>query len=504
MRNFFKVFIVALVATTLLTGCNKESSEKKIISFKFASPAVEAVVTEGAKTIVAVVPEGTNVTALVPIITISDKATVVPASGTVVDFTKPVDFTVTAEDGSSVVYKATVTVDANGGGGGGGGQTTDPTEFSGNIDANTTWPDLGLPVDYIIDGRVYIEGNALLTIEPGVTIMFTGTNGAIEVGENAGLRMVGTADKPIRFVGPANNPNNGSWNQIRVNHSKRADNVWEYVEFIRGGSDDYVWNAVIDLQDAKVSMKNCTIDGSLGYGIDLEYEARFMAFEGNTIKNCAQYPIVSEDWIGLLDMSNNNTFESNGHNFIDARCRDIKMEQHTTLKAMPIPYYMERGLWIEGGFKLTIEPGTQLCFKSEQNVNMQDAVTLIADGTADKPIIFRGMEDENSYWQGIKYHSTKEASVMNHCQILNCGEDDAYFQGGCLCIYDDSRLTLTNCTIGKSLYYGITLDGVELFDRITHSNNTFVNCGHGNVWLESGGEYNGVQYESGQILEDLP
>lgn len=491
-----------LAITVLLAGCQKkDSSEKKILSFAFVSPSVQAVITESAKTIVATVPEGTAVTSMIPIITLSEKATVNPASGIPMDFTNPVTYIVTAEDGSQASYIVTVTFGSGGGGGGGG--TTDPTEFSGNIDANTTWPDLGLPVDYIVDGRVNIEGNALLTIEPGVTIMFTGTNGAIEVGENAGLRMVGTADKPIKFVGPANNPNNGSWNQIRVN-SKRADNVWEYVEFIRGGSDDYVWNAVIDLQGAKVSMKNCTIDGSLGYGIDVEYETRFMAFEGNTIKNCAQYPIVSEDWIGLLDMGSNNTFESNGHNFIDALCRDIKMEQHTTLKAMPIPYYMESGLWIEGGFKLTIEPGTQMYFKSEQNVDIQEAVTLVADGTADRPIIFRGMEDENSYWLGIKYHSTKEASVMNHCQILNCGEDDAYFHGGCLCIYDDSRLTLTNCTIGKSLYYGITLDGVELFGRITHSNNTFVNCGHGNVWLEDGGEWGGVQYEGGQVLNDLP
>ena len=41
--------------------------------------------------------------------------------------------------------------DVPGGGdnpGGGGG--TDPTQFSGNIDANTTWPDLGLPVDYSV------------------------------------------------------------------------------------------------------------------------------------------------------------------------------------------------------------------------------------------------------------------------------------------------------------------------------------------------------------------
>ena len=501
MKKVFRTLVAMLVIAASLTGCQKkESSEKKILSFAFVSPAVQAVITENTKTIVATVPEGTAVTSMIPIITVSEKATVNPASGIPMDFTNPVTYIVTAEDGSQATYIVTVTL---GSGGGGGGQTTDPTEFSGNIDANTTWPDLGLPVDYIVDGKVVINGNALLTIEPGVTIMFTGTNGAIEVGENAGLRMVGTADKPIKFVGPANNPNNGSWEQIRVN-SKRADNVWEYVEFIRGGSDDYVWNAVIDLQGAEVSMKNCTIDGSLGYGIDVEYETRFLAFEGNTIKNCAQYPIVSEDWIGLLDMGSNNTFESNGHNFIDALCRDIKMEQHTTLKAMPIPYYMESGLWIEGGFKLTIEPGTQMYFKSGQNVDMQAAVTLIADGTAEKPIIFRGMEDENSYWLGIKYHSTKEASVMNHCQILNCGEDDAYFHGGCICIYDDARLTLTNCTIGKSHYYGITLDGVELFERINHSNNTFVSCGHGNVWLESGGEWNGVQYESGQILEDLP
>lgn len=114
------------------------------------------------------------------------------------------------------------------------------------------------------------------------------------------------------------------------------------------------------------------------------------------------------------------------------------------------------------------------------------------------------MEDEDSYWKGIKYHSTKQASVMNYCTVLNCGEDTESFHGGCICIYNESRLTLTNCTIGKSLYYGITIDEVELFGRINHSNNTFTGCGAGNVWLESGGTYDGVDYESGQILTDFP
>ncbi|MBR4582186.1 MAG: right-handed parallel beta-helix repeat-containing protein [Bacteroidales bacterium] len=398
-------------------------------------------------------------------------------------------------------YQAIFSNNPNGGGQGGGNGTS--MNISDNISENTTWPDLGLDVDYIVDGWINIEGNALLTIEPGVTIMFTGENGGMTVHENAGLKMVGTADKPIKFVGPLNNPNNGSWGRVEI-HSKRNDNVWEYVQFLRGGSSDYVWDGVIDVYDAKLAMRNCTIDGSLGYGLVMEYGTRLTAFEGNTIKNCAQYPIVAEYWVNLLDLNANNTFISNGHNFIDARCRDISMENHTTIKAMPIPYCLEYGLHFDGGYKLTIEPGTQFYIRPGQNIDMDENSTFIADGTAEKPIIFRGVEDEDSYWIGIKYHSTKQASVMNYCTVINCGEDTEGFHGGCICIYNNSRLTLTNCTIGKSLHYGITLDDVELMGRISHSNNTFTNCAGGNVWLESGGDYNGTHYDDGQILDDLP
>ena len=99
---------------------------------------------------------------------------------------------------------------------GGGGGTANALEVSGSISANTTWPDRGAGVDYIVDGHFYVEGNALLTIEPGVTIMFSGVDGAIIVEENAGLRMVGTADNPITLTGPTNNQNPGAWDRVEV------------------------------------------------------------------------------------------------------------------------------------------------------------------------------------------------------------------------------------------------------------------------------------------------
>ncbi len=88
------------------------SAAKTITTFAFngLTPAVTGTINETAKTIALIVPASTNRTALIPTITISDKATVDPASGTAKDFTNPVTYTVTAEDGSTAVYTVTISL----------------------------------------------------------------------------------------------------------------------------------------------------------------------------------------------------------------------------------------------------------------------------------------------------------------------------------------------------------------------------------------------------------
>ena len=56
------------------------------------------------------VPYGTDVTTIMVDLTVSALATCLPADGSIVDFTAPVDFTVTAQDGSDQVYTVTVVV----------------------------------------------------------------------------------------------------------------------------------------------------------------------------------------------------------------------------------------------------------------------------------------------------------------------------------------------------------------------------------------------------------
>lgn len=119
--NLLKFFSLILFASFLSCTKDKEvkpastvtkSSEKITSSFKFSgfSPEIIGEINRTEKKITLIVPNGTDVTALVPTIEVSGKATVSPASGTAQNFTNPVKYSVTAEDGSKQEYEVTIKI----------------------------------------------------------------------------------------------------------------------------------------------------------------------------------------------------------------------------------------------------------------------------------------------------------------------------------------------------------------------------------------------------------
>jgi len=85
------------------------SSAKDITSFTI-SGQVSSTIDAVAGTVTVVMPYGTNVTSLTPTITVSQYATINPASGVAQDFTNPVVYTVTAQDNSTKAWTVTVNV----------------------------------------------------------------------------------------------------------------------------------------------------------------------------------------------------------------------------------------------------------------------------------------------------------------------------------------------------------------------------------------------------------
>jgi len=113
-----KLFYLLCLIVVMAMSCSKDevlSSEKEMLSFSVSVNGVECkgAIDATSKTVVLEVPRGTDITKLSPVTTISPKATVTPESITPQNFTSPVTYTVTAEDGTKQVYTVKLTAKKN-------------------------------------------------------------------------------------------------------------------------------------------------------------------------------------------------------------------------------------------------------------------------------------------------------------------------------------------------------------------------------------------------------
>lgn len=122
----FKNLLVLFLLITIVS-CSKsedtpqneqpsKSSVKQILSFVFSnddnsgiSETVTATINEEGKTIAASFPFGTDISSLTPTISVSPLANASPSGAN--DFSSPVIYEVTAEDGSKVSYTVNITID---------------------------------------------------------------------------------------------------------------------------------------------------------------------------------------------------------------------------------------------------------------------------------------------------------------------------------------------------------------------------------------------------------
>jgi hypothetical protein len=153
------------------------SSLKLINSFSFLglNPEVDGAVDNTNYAINLLVLNGTDVTKLIPTISISDGATISPNAGVPQDFTNPVTYTVTAQDGSTQSYIVTVTTGALGQTGNTGTQSSDNTissfvfsalspQIAGVIDNNAHTVTLTVPIGTDVTNLV-----PTITVAPGAT-----------------------------------------------------------------------------------------------------------------------------------------------------------------------------------------------------------------------------------------------------------------------------------------------------------------------------------------------
>lgn len=350
------------------------------------------------------------------------------------------------------------------------------------ITSDLTLPDLfddeDIPEYYITQG---FEVEAGLTIEPGVVIE-VGSDIRVWISTPASyLKAIGTASKNITFRGITKA--RGSWRAIGI-YSSNVNNVLDHVNIMHAGSSEtgesnYKAKTTIFVKSnvaAKLSISNTNITESGGHGLVIDGNLGSLTiFENNTISNNETAPLVlGANNLNTLD--HNSVFENNSLNAIIVPYGNFETE--TTVKELGVPYHFTDGAMV--ATKVTFEPGVINLFGDDQALRVNLDGAIVADGTADKPIVFSGISKVAGAWRGIEIHSPSPLNAIDHGQISyggsTSGRDANIYMFGSS---PGSRLVLTNSTISHSATYGISKapGSVELIA----SDNIFSNNSSGDM-----------------------
>ncbi len=375
-----------------------------------------------------------------------------------------------------------------------------PIHISGKICNDQVWPDLGLDIDYIIDGTLCIGGNATVRVMPNVTIMFSGADGNIEVIENGALNMVGTERIPIILRGQDDYTSPGSWGRVVVN-SNRYENSFLYVEFHSGGNSENLHGGVVNVR-GKLSMMCCMIDGSRGSGLVTEKGSELTTFAYNTIQNCAGYPWVTSDFPSLCkgDIVGNHLSYQGSLNpsfvYIDLDHYSIN-ESMVLHSLVPVGYYFPHGFYFDGNGSIALEE-TQVLIGGGKQLRVGKNLKFKATGDFlyDTFTSF----SVNEPWGGMVFESERSDNELRWCWFQYCGTTD---NGYCLKVAENAKLSISNCDFGPCGKYGIWIENIGTWGNVTHSNINMHECPK-LAHIEHGGTFSGQTYADNTDLDQLP
>jgi hypothetical protein len=117
--------------------------------------------------------------------------------------------------------------------------------------------------------------------------------------------------------------------------------------------------------------------------------------------------------------------------------------------------------------RLTLEPGFTLRFEDGAALRFTDGGSLVAEGTAESPVILRGVRDEPGAWKGL-YFDSAATSRLTSVRIENAGASNMLFapRGTAVFATGATPLRLRGVTVSGSQGVGLHLRGEVTLDLL--------------------------------------
>ncbi|PAU95651.1 hypothetical protein CK503_00885 [Aliifodinibius salipaludis] len=310
-----------------------------------------------------------------------------------------------------------------------------------------------------LDGAKYqivnnVDFEHHITIDEGAEFEFAADAGIV-VRNGAVIEAIGTASNKIVFTGTSKTA--GAWRGIRI-VSASVDNIMEHVDITYGGSTNMATyfgktNMVID--NAKITLRNVSLTGSAGYGIQTRRSGSEFSIENSYFENNANHDMrIHPTQVDFID----NQTDFNGGD-VEVYGGDTESTGSETWSNLNNGTYyftstvsIEKGVSVEAG--ALFEMGTDVVLKVPGG-NSPGHIKAI--GTSNDPIVFSGRSKAKGAWGGIWISSGSLENEMDHIVIeYGGGKDlDIYMSSGNLGVHSDAYLDLSNAAIENSANYGI-------------------------------------------------
>lgn len=372
--------------------------------------------------------------------------------------------------------------------------------ISGNAQSSTTWR-RSTDMPFIINTRVDVMNQAVLTIEPGVILKFTPL-GSISTSRGT-LVAVGRPDAKIVFTSVADSTVGG----VSVDGSGPPGNRdWGGLEFtrpgtVRSGTLEHVElrhasggnpPAAVRVQQDNVRIVNVTISDGANAGIYID-DADGVSVTETTIERIGGAAVLARTVTNLTATVKNNTIRNCGIAVSADANAQIEIGDNTvtdnringiliagTVKTKRTWYaddmiYVTDEVSIESGGNLQIQPGTVVKSLTDKGLTLRIGA-LMLEGTAERPIVFTSIRDdrcsatvltgcdtdsldqdvEPGDWKGILVGAgTNNSVVLSHVLLLYGGQGPAAFESSA------NSTKIENSEIAWSNSNGITLNNVR-------------------------------------------
>jgi hypothetical protein len=269
-----------------------------------------------------------------------------------------------------------------------------------------------------VSGLVDIEGS--IEIAAGTTFVMAADSG-IDMGSRFGGRATltshGTADKPVRFC--AEKPTSGYWHALGFSSGLTSDSVIENWTVSNAGGD--VSSAAV-VVSAPILLKNLTIQGSANDGLSAaDFDP---SSSGLTVSGAGRDAIVLTGPSAVDHFPLSSTFNDNANNL--ARLTYDRVDGGSyTFRDLGIPYVQNAPTNVSGGAGYQFSAGVEYRFAADSGLDFGpfgSAATIKVLGTADSPVVFRGVDSVKGYWTALMIEGNVTAdSKLSHLQLKDGG-----------------------------------------------------------------------------------